>query len=529
MSNKLLIILILNLCFFNKLFSQCDKTIVPPVTLNGFDITSTSSGSVSRYPTAFTSCGNITTPTNSLYLGQNGSFSYTLNFSKPINNLVVYITATGQNENENFIFTTDSGIPNIIVIQSCYSVVNGNEIVSGKNAVSNGGGGIFEINNTKKYTSVTISGSGGQAGSLFSFCTNSFFNQNTYFNQNISLCEPDSLVVGNHIYKNSGTYLDTFKNSLNFDSFVTTNLVVNKKSLTSQKISICYGDTLKVGRHYYFENGIFIDTFKNYKNCDSIVYTELTIKTQSFNNQEIILCEGEQLKIANHVYTKTGLYTDTLLNYLGCDSILSTNLMFNRKTYASESYKICFGDTIKLYNKLYFTEGLFYDTLKNYQNCDSVVSIFIEFNDPVYKNLTFEICVGDTFYYQSTFYNQIGDYSDTFSQINGCDSIVNIKIQYFKNLTSCDDATVFVPNCFSPNKDQTNQVFKPVTTNVKNINLKIFNRWGEQLLDANGQDVFWDGTYKNEICIEGIYLYQIDIQGNNGKKYYFKGLFTLLN
>jgi hypothetical protein len=171
-------------CYFSASIEEytppitCTSSVVPPTTLNGITITDSSTGSVGTYTSTATSCNNITTPANSKWLGLGGSFTYTMNFSIPINNLIIFIVGTGQDgypNQENFIFTTNtgSGLPSITSSENCYTTINGNEILSG-GAPTGGGGGKFLITNDINFTSITISGDGGWAGSVLSVCTNSF-------------------------------------------------------------------------------------------------------------------------------------------------------------------------------------------------------------------------------------------------------------------------------------------------------------------------------------------------------------------
>ena len=177
------------------LHAQCNCTtpIVPPTTFNGITMTSTSTGSVGTYGPAFPSCGGAPTPANSLYLGQSGAFSYTLNLSAPIQGLCVVITATGGTINENFIFTTNSGNPAITAQSSCFSTIVGNQILSGAGAPANtGGGGVFQVLGTNSFTSLTITGSGGQNGSLFAFCLNSIIPPTSGLQGDIEVCQNDT-------------------------------------------------------------------------------------------------------------------------------------------------------------------------------------------------------------------------------------------------------------------------------------------------------------------------------------------------
>jgi len=151
---------------------QCLSSVVPPTTINGITITDSFTGSVQGYPNAFTSCGGVITPPNSKWLGQNGPFSYTMNFSSPVNNIIIFIA--GSDQNENFIFTTNSGsgIPTISTTLSCFMTITGNQIICGI-ATGYGGGGKFLIQNSVSFTSLTINGNGYQNGSVMSLCSNS--------------------------------------------------------------------------------------------------------------------------------------------------------------------------------------------------------------------------------------------------------------------------------------------------------------------------------------------------------------------
>jgi hypothetical protein len=99
-----------------------------------------------------------------------------MNFSSPVNNITIFLTATGMVNNENFVFTTNTGtgIPTISSTSSCFTTIIGNQILSGAGAPITGGGGKFLIQNSVNFTSLTITGSGVSSGSLLSICTDSF-------------------------------------------------------------------------------------------------------------------------------------------------------------------------------------------------------------------------------------------------------------------------------------------------------------------------------------------------------------------
>lgn len=104
------------------------------------------------------------------------------------------------------------------------------------------------------------------------------------------------------------------------------------------------------------------------------------------------------------------------------------------------------------------------------------------------------------------------------------------------HITLRGESLVWIPNAFSPNEDDHNPVFKPTPQFVyliqdgtyREYEMKIFNRWGEELFVTNNIDEGWDGTYKNKDCEMESYLYHIRVTGLDRKVYDKKGLVRLM-
>ena len=81
-----------------------------------------------------------------------------------------------------------------------------------------------------------------------------------------------------------------------------------------------------------------------------------------------------------------------------------------------------------------------------------------------------------------------------------------------KEIKIKDELLVYVPNTFTPDGGQYNNVFKPVlgsNLSVENYEFSVFNRWGEQIFISNDQNEFWDGTYRGKQCQEGTYVWKL--------------------
>jgi gliding motility-associated-like protein len=87
---------------------------------------------------------------------------------------------------------------------------------------------------------------------------------------------------------------------------------------------------------------------------------------------------------------------------------------------------------------------------------------------------------------------------------------------------------VYIPNAFSPNGDGINDYFYVNGENLTNLKMFIFDRWGELLVQTENKNFRWDGTYKGDVCQEGVYIYYITTKGANGTENEYKGTITLV-
>lgn len=91
------------------------------------------------------------------------------------------------------------------------------------------------------------------------------------------------------------------------------------------------------------------------------------------------------------------------------------------------------------------------------------------------------------------------------------------------------DFPVFIPNAFTPNRDNRNDDFGvPFQNKNRLISLKVFNRWGQIVFETNTVQKRWDGTYKNQELKTDIFVYYLEMQGLSGNKITQKGKLMLI-
>lgn len=76
----------------------------------------------------------------------------------------------------------------------------------------------------------------------------------------------------------------------------------------------------------------------------------------------------------------------------------------------------------------------------------------------------------------------------------------------------------YAPNSFTPDGDGFNETFFGYATDIKWIEMQVFNRWGELIFsgaDHNSESVVWDGTFRGQPVQTGTYTYKFIVWPNN--------------
>jgi gliding motility-associated-like protein len=126
---------------------------------------------------------------------------------------------------------------------------------------------------------------------------------------------------------------------------------------------------------------------------------------------------------------------------------------------------------------------------------------------------------------QNTTYGNPGTYTVYLIADNGyCtdSSSVNIIVIPFP------DPWIHVPNVFTPNGDGANDQFIIETLYVEELEVQIFNRWGEVVDEIIGITDLWDGTINGKDASDGTYFFKYYVKGINGKELTGHGNVTLI-
>lgn len=111
--------------------------------------------------------------------------------------------------------------------------------------------------------------------------------------------------------------------------------------------------------------------------------------------------------------------------------------------------------------------------------------------------------------------------STNFGCTDTADAIVHVKPVF----------TIYIPNSFTPNDDGLNDFFQVYGYNLTDVTMRIFDRWGEELITLTGTDPVvkgWDGRYNQNDAKQDVYVYRIEVTDIFGDYHQFIGQINLL-
>ena len=127
---------------------------------------------------------------------------------------------------------------------------------------------------------------------------------------------------------------------------------------------------------------------------------------------------------------------------------------------------------------------------------------------------------GQTYYNGSDFsheFSRTGAFTISLIVLNqfGCSDTVNKQVEVKPSLT------VYVPNTFTPNGDENNQLFMPVFSGSnldrRSYSFLIYNRWGEIVFQTANIQEGWNGFNNGAPCMQGTYSWEIAYVENSDK------------
>ena len=261
-----------------------------------------------------------------------------------------------------------------------------------------------------------------------------------------TLCSGANLLVNGTVYDEnnpSGVEVVTNGSAMGCDSIINVQLSFYPAAVFDLQQSLCTGDSLLVNGTVYNENnpaGMELIPAGSYTGCDSTINVSLSFISGVVNNLDSLLCPGGSLVVNGTLYDEShSVGTETIPNgsYLGCDSIINVSLSFLPPAIFNLDSTLCSNQTLTVNGTVYSqsnpsgTEVL---PGGSYLGCDSTVMVNLSFYPPAVGDLLSTLCAGDSLVVNGTVYNEANPEGTEVlpgASVNGCDSIVNISLNFY--------------------------------------------------------------------------------------------------
>jgi gliding motility-associated-like protein len=353
---------------------------------------------------------------------------------------------------------------------------------------------------------------------------------------NRTICDGQSVSVGNQTFNEPGTYVVNLQTSLGCDSVVTLTLAFSDSIVSNISETLCAGSSFTLGQQVLNESGVYTASFTTSAGCDSTVTLNLTILDSIVVDVDRAICEGQSVTVGGQTFNETGFYTVLLESSLGCDSTVNLSLLVSDQAILDLEETICAGGSFSIAGQTFTESGEYVINIEG-EACDTVINLSLNVvpnpivtasADPTAVEsgdlTTLNATAQGQFTYSWTPASLVSSpgQATTSAQVfestwfvvvatdaNGCQGLDSVLVIVFDE--DCQDENVFLPSAFTPNGDGKNDVlFVRSSVPLESMRLIIYNRWGEQVFESDNQNAGWDGNYKDKPAQAGVYGFYLE-------------------
>lgn len=202
--------------------------------------------------------------------------------------------------------------------------------------------------------------------------------------------------------------------------------------------SIDLGKTGNIHLAGIFQSTVDFDPWSGLKRLTSVAgYDAFVLKLNSCYTKStisILACNSYPAPSGNEIYTKSGIYRDTIPNSEGCDSVITINLSLGEPSSSLDSVQAC--NTYTWQGQNITASGIYHDTISNLYGCDSLMTLDLTIKNSTSSSNTVSTC--DFYYWNSQNLLVSGTYRDTIQNVLGCDSFMTLHLTILNSTYSSD-------------------------------------------------------------------------------------------
>ncbi|MBQ7711162.1 MAG: gliding motility-associated C-terminal domain-containing protein, partial [Bacteroidales bacterium] len=210
-------------------------------------------------------------------------------------------------------------------------------------------------------------------------------------------------------------------NSVGCDSTVTLHLTIRSSVTTYNADTVC--TAAEWHGHTYYESDTLVYRTAGPLGCDSVDVLYLTVLQGPVTTIMVTACDSYDW----YEYVNITASTDSLERRFphpsGCDSVVRLLLTINHSDSATQVYDTACGG-YQWNGRNYVSSGTYRYRTSARNGCDSIATLHLTIYPVASANFYDTVCEDGVYYFNGQECRGTGDYTATFSTVNGCDSLV---------------------------------------------------------------------------------------------------------
>lgn len=259
----------------------------------------------------------------------------------------------------------------------------------------------------------------------------------------VTACESFTWIDGITYTSSTNTPTHILTNIGGCDSTVTLNLTILQPTTGTDTQTVCDSLIWIDGNTYYADNDTSTFTIVGgaSNGCDSIVTLDLTVNYSTTGTDIVVACDSFTWMDGNTYTASNNTATHTLMNAVGCDSIVTLDLTINYSTTGIDLVSAC--DSFTWINGVTYTtsNNTAMDTLVNAAGCDSIVTLDLTINYSSTGTDLVTTCDSLTWIDGITYTASNNTATHTIINAAGCDSAVTLNLTIIHSSTGTDVVT----------------------------------------------------------------------------------------
>ncbi|MCF8374117.1 MAG: T9SS type A sorting domain-containing protein [Bacteroidales bacterium] len=213
-------------------------------------------------------------------------------------------------------------------------------------------------------------------------------------------------------------------------------------SVDSISEQICQGQGYSFGNDTLYSTGMYVDTFLNSMGCDSIVNLDLVVEPVYLTTISATICQNHSYYFNGQYLYQAGTYVQAFQMPSGCDSLVQLELMLDPAYAIAETQNICQGESYDFFGQILTSPGLYSHSFTTSHGCDSSYYLTLIVNPSYEVYETAVICDSTPYNFYGQIISQPGNYSTILQTQSNCDSTVYLTLAAGQGFEMYDTAEI---------------------------------------------------------------------------------------